>query len=180
MGDVVLRPLGLSATAVDRAEEVVIGRASGYAPHKPDGSFENARCIEIAEAGGAGAMRSTGLDLCRWHALLLSNRLFARKYLDLMLAPGRLRDGRLSGANRFSSSDASYGDVQYACGLFISAPSDPHPSILHYGAIDGFAAVLQTYLKAGVTFAVLCNGDIGPAMPFRAIRKVVEQNFLPR
>ena len=178
LAEIVLRPLALSATAADRTEEVVTGRVAGYTAGKTGQAFENAPCLDVAEAGGAGAMRSTALDLCRWHTLLLSNRLFEPRYLELMLTPGKLRDGRLSGAHLFSPQDASYGDVQYACGLFVSPASDPHPSILHYGAIDGFAAVLQTYLRDRVSFAALCNGDIGPAMPFRAIRKVVTDSLL--
>lgn len=178
MASIVFRPLGLSATAVDRSEEVVPRRVSGYAASNSGARYENAPYIAIAEAGGAGAMRSTAFDLCRWHTLLLSNRLFGERYVKLMLTPGRLRDGRLSGANRFSPQDVSYGNVQYACGLLVSAASDPHPSILHYGAIDGFASVLQTFLNENVTFAVLCNGDMGPAMPFRAIRKAVTETLL--
>jgi D-alanyl-D-alanine carboxypeptidase len=97
-----------------------------------------------------------------------------------MMTPGRLRDGRLSGANRFSPQDASYGEVQYACGLLVSPPSDPQRTIIHYGAIDGFAAVLETYVDLGLTVAILCNGDMGPDLPFRSVRRLIKSELVPR
>jgi CubicO group peptidase (beta-lactamase class C family) len=174
MAELIFAPLGLSATAVDQAADIVANRASGYsATGDVRAPFENAALLEVSDAGGAGAMRSTASDLCRWHEALLSGRLFSQSYIDLMVTPGRLRDGRLSGANRFLPQDAQYGDTQYAGGLLVSPPSDPHPSLLHYGYINGFACMLQTFTGADVTLAVLCNGDVGPATPFRAMRRVV-------
>jgi CubicO group peptidase (beta-lactamase class C family) len=179
LSDLVFSPLHLDSVAMDRSGEVVVGRASGYTPTNDSSRpFENAAYIEIAEAGGAGALRASAIDLCRWHDALLGEKLFDRAHLDLMLSPGRLRDGRLSSSNRFSADDAHYGDVEYACGLLISGPSEPHPSVLHYGGINGFAAVLQTYRDRRVTFAVLCNGDTGPNLPFRDIRQAVISQFL--
>lgn len=177
--NLISRPLGLDRTAVDVSGDPVAGRVEGYSPveGKP-GVFEKAAYIEISDAGGAGAMRSTALDLCRWHAALLSNKLLDKAHLKIMLTPGTLNDGRVSGANRFSAGDAHYGDTQYACGLLISPPGEKNRNILHYGAINGFAAVLQTWLDAGITMAVLTNGDIGPSAPFRAVRQAVAAQTL--
>lgn len=179
LSELLFKPLRLASAAIDRTSEVVPDRASGYS-HGENASvpFENASYIDVSQAGGAGAMRANAIDLCRWHDALLGEKLFDRAHVKLMLTPGRLRDGRMSSAHRFSADDAHYGDVEYACGVLISGPSDPHPSILHYGAINGFAAVLQTYLGKRVTFAVLCNGDIGPDMPFRDIRKAVVARYV--
>ena len=177
--EIICGPLGLTATAVDHASDIVAHRASGYSPtDNNETPFANAAFVEIFNAGGAGAMRSTASDLCRWHTALLAGRLFGPAEVSLMTTPGKLRDGRLSSANRFSPNDANYGETQYACGLLVSPPSDPHPNILHYGYIDGFAAVLQTYVNERVTMAVLCNGDVGPATPFRAIRRAVISHWL--
>jgi hypothetical protein len=49
---------------------------------------------------------------------------------------------------------------------------------MHYGFIDGFASVLQTWTEAQVTMAVLCNADVGPATPFRVIRQAVVKSAL--
>ncbi len=175
----IFKPLGLVATAFDTSGAIVPGRASGYTP--VDGAppaLRHSDFIEISDAGGAGAMRSTALDLCRWHAALFSGRLFDPAHVEMMLTPGRLRDGRLSGSHRFSPDDAAYGDVQYALGLLVAPPIHGHRSALHYGAIDGFAACLETYVDVGLTCAVLCNGDIGPAAPFKAVRRVLAERVL--
>jgi CubicO group peptidase (beta-lactamase class C family) len=170
----VIRPVGLSHTAFDDPAEVVPGRASGYSAvdGKP-ARFANADWLDLTQAGGAGAMRSSAEDLCRWHHALLGGRVLGREALAAMLAPGRLRDGRLSGANRFSPEDDHYGEVQYASGLLVSPASGRDPTILHFGAINGFAAVLETHLERRVTIAVLCNADMSPELPFRAIRRAV-------
>ncbi|MGB8843933.1 MAG: serine hydrolase domain-containing protein [Aliidongia sp.] len=179
LSDLVFTPLHLTSTAMDLSSEVVPNRASGYTRTDNQAApFENAAFIEVSEAGGAGAMRANAIDLCRWHNSLLEERLFDRAHIDLMLTPGRLRDGRLSSANRFSAEDAHYGDIEYACGLLISGFSDPNPSIIHYGNINGFSAALQSYEKSRVTFAVLCNSDAGPDLPFRAVRKHIVSHYL--
>lgn len=173
----IFRPLQLSATAFDDVQDVVANRVSGYSP-VPDtaGQYVHAPHIDIAQAGAAGAMRSSIGDLCRWHAALFGERLLPRRWLDVMFAPGHLRDGRLSGANRFSPQDTGYGDVQYAMGVLVSPAGEPH-SLLHYGYIAGFSSCLEAFPDAGVTLAILCNGDVGPNLSFRAIRRVVRDGL---
>ncbi len=102
MRALVFAPLGLTDTAFDDSAEIVRGRVSGYTRAAKAGSFMHADYIPIAEAGGAGAMRSTARDLCAWHHRLLSGDLFDATHVRAMMTPGRLRDGRLSGAHRFS------------------------------------------------------------------------------
>jgi len=179
MSELVFEPLGLRSLAVDAPSEVVVDRASGYSSPKSGGApFENAAYLDVSQAGAAGAMRGSAVDLCRWHDALLSNELLDPFHLNLMLSPGRLRDGRLSSANRFSANDAHYGDLEYGCGLLVSGPTERNASILHYGMINGFSCVLQTFTKSRTTFCVLCNSDIGPGMPFSAIRKVIISRYL--
>jgi CubicO group peptidase (beta-lactamase class C family) len=179
IADLITSPLGLGLTAIDASAEIVPDRVSGYTQTgEDDAPYQNAAYIEIAEAGGAGALRSTASDLCKWHDALIANRLFDEKWVAFMTAPGRLRDGRVSGANRFSEEDAVYGDTQYACGLLVTPPDGVNPTVLHYGYIYGFSALLQTWPKQGVTLAVLCNGDVGPALPFRTLREAVVAQLL--
>lgn len=170
--------LGLGSTAFDRSEEIVAGRVSGYTPGEAAGKFTNAAFIPITQAGGAGAMRSTAHDLCVWHHKLLGGALFDSSHVRKMTTPGRLRDGRLSGAHRFSPGDANYGETQYGFGLLLPPPVKGHSSVLHYGAINGFAACLETYSDLGLTLAVLCNADMNPELPIRALRHVVIDHLL--
>jgi len=179
--ELVFRPLQLGDTAFDTAAAVVFGRADGYTPiaGKPR-AFAHADFIDIAQAGGAGAMRSNTRDLCRWHHALFDNRLFDAQHVQMMLTPGRLRDGRPSSSHRFSpNDDRSYGDVQYGMGLLLPPPEHGHRSVAHYGFINGFAACLETWLDVGLTTAILCNADMGPAMPFRDLRRLVRETLLP-
>ena len=174
-------PLDLRDTAFDDAGDVVRGRVSGYTPVEGHpGAFTHAAFIEISDAGGAGAMRSTAADLCAWHQALFAGKLMPSRFVEAMTAPGRLRDGRLSGAHRFSPADAVYGDVQYGMGLLIEPPTGGHRSVMHYGFINGFAACLESFLDLGVTMALLCNGDMGPGMPFREMRRAIATSWLPR
>lgn len=171
MRELLFRPLGLSATSVDRDEQIVPHRVSGYSAL--DGGpvqWANAIFPDIFQAGGAGAMRSTAGDLIRWHQAVLGSKYFAATTREAILAPGRLRDGRLVGDNRFSSEDARYGDVQYAGGLLVPPPGKPR-TITHNGFIGGFSALLETHLGSGRTLVVLLNADPGPNLPFRDLRR---------
>lgn len=178
MQALVFEPLGLASMAVDRPEQVVASRAAGYmVTGETAAPFVNAPYIDPTQAGGAGALRGNVEDVARWHHLLLSGRLFDQAHVRTMMEPGRLRDGRLSGDQRFLAEDAHYGDTQYAGGLLVSGPSEPMPNILHYGVISGFSAMLQTFTGTGVTVAVLCNAFIGPDVPFRGVRKAVKEHY---
>ena len=170
----IFSPLGLKQIAMDHANDDVARRVIGYshAESQPP-AFIPAAFLKVEEAGGAGALRGTASDLCRWHHALLDGRLLDPAHLQIMLAPGRLRDGRLSGANRISAEDAHYGDVQYGCGLLLSPASDPHANIMHYGFINGFSAMLLTELTARRTVAILFNADPSPALPLSKLRKLI-------
>lgn len=178
MKSLVFTPLGLTSMAMDTPDEVIKGRASGYSQTgNAAAPFANAPYVDPSQAGGAGAMRGTVIDLVRWHEGLLSGKLFGRTSVELMIAPGKLRDGRLSGANRHSPDDVHYGETQYASGLLVTGPGDASPSILHYGSFYGFCAMVQTFVRQDVTIAALCNTDLGPDVPFRGIRKAVLAKF---
>jgi CubicO group peptidase (beta-lactamase class C family) len=178
MRALIFAPLGLKDAAFDFSADVVRGRASGYTPGVKTGSFLQAGYVAIEQAGGAGAMRSTAHDLCAWHYRLLNGALFDRAHIEAMMTPGRLRDGQLSGAHRFSPTDTAYGDTQYGLGLLIPPPAKGHRSILHYGAIDGFAGYIETYVELGLTVTVLCNADMNPQLPIRPIRHLVIDQLL--
>ncbi|MES2137633.1 MAG: serine hydrolase domain-containing protein [Pseudomonadota bacterium] len=172
LADLVLKPLQPTTLAVDRSDIVVPGRASGYSLGE-DGSFANAPYLEISDAGGAGAMRGAAADLVRWHQALIAGKVIGHEGLAFLTTPGRLRDGRLTSANRFSASDSNYGKVQYGGGLLLSPPCERPRTISHNGFINGFSALLETNFDSGVTFAVLANADVGPNLPFREIRRAV-------
>ncbi len=169
------KPCGLPFTAVDHGEDIIAHRVTGYsrAADSEPAVWAEAPAIDIIQAGGAGAMRSTASDLCRWHFMLLSGRVLRASSLARLLEPGRLRNGQLSGTNRYSSEDSHYGDMQYAGGLLVS-PTNKRPRIVtHYGFINGFSAVLETDLDRLLTLAACLNSDPGPDLPFHDLRRAV-------
>jgi D-alanyl-D-alanine carboxypeptidase len=96
-----------------------------------------------------------------------------------MTIPGKLRDGRLSSANRFSANDSAMGNTQYGFGLFLdNSTNDKTLIVQHNGGINGFASYLATHVPSNLTVACLCNVDMHPDLPFREIRRTVFQELL--
>jgi D-alanyl-D-alanine carboxypeptidase len=178
MSELLFQPIKLTSTAFDHAADVVPNRVAGYTPSGMQGvPYANAQWIPIEEAGGAGALRATADDLCRWHNQLFGGHVISATLLNTMIEPGRLRNGALSGTSRFSADDKAMGEVQYAMGLLIPPPLQGRRTVLHYGNINGFSACLETYIDQGITVAILCNADINPGLPIRSVRKIVKDKL---
>jgi D-alanyl-D-alanine carboxypeptidase len=169
-------PLGLGHTAFDASRDVVVGRVSGYTlTRTPERPFQNAEYLDVALAGAAGAMRSTASDLCRWQYVLFNGLALPSPLAAKMIVPGRLRNGKLAGTNRFSADDKPMGDTQYGLGLMLDSSSTVDKTLIvsHHGGINGFASFAASHLASGLGFACLCNVDTHPALPFRDIRRSV-------
>ncbi|MEO8670570.1 MAG: serine hydrolase domain-containing protein [Tahibacter sp.] len=174
------QPLNLHDTAFDNPTDMVVGRASGYTlTGKPTSPFQNADYLDVSLAGAAGAMRSTASDLCRWHRALFGSEGLPLSFAKRMTLPGRLRNGKLSGTNRFSENDKPMGNTQYGLGLMLdNATLDRSLIANHHGGINGFAAYLASHPSSGLTYACLCNVDTHPGLPFRDIRRQVFADIL--
>lgn len=167
--------LGMARTAFDHSGDIVPGRVAGYAIGDGDPPrLQNAPCIDVVQAGGAGAMRGTADDLCRWHAALLDGRVLGAAGLRAMLAPARLRDGRMASAQRARAEDAAMGATEYGFGLLLDhATRNGSLIVQHNGFIAGYSAYLATHVPSRLTIACLCNADPNPGLPFRALRRAV-------
>lgn len=144
-------PLGLADTALDDAARVVPHRASGYSPRQ-DGGFDNAPYISMTVPSGAGGLRSTSDDLCRWTEALHGGRVMNADSLSQMLTPGRLLDGSMPVSRRGTPRD-------YGLGLVVSDRPELGRVAMHDGDLPGFAAVVCRFLDSGVTAAVVSNCD---------------------
>ncbi len=174
----IIKPLKLKNTSIDNGHNKIKNLVNAYTPLESETpKFEKAQSIEYAEAGAAGALISNTDDLCKWHHALLFGKLLNDNSKNIMIKTGLLRDGRISGANRFSPQDANYGDVQYGMGLLIDKNSNPEELIFHYGFISGYSSYLASFLKSKITIAILCNADNNPAMPFRSVRKAISKTL---
>lgn len=175
MRDRLFSPLGLTATAIDHAADIVSGRASGYSNTTDPIGFDNASFLSMTYPGAAGAMRSTTTDLCRWHQALLGGEVLSASSLTRMLRPVSLTDGRLP-----KDGDA---EVRYGFGLQLSL-ANTREVISHGGGINGFASYLGTYREADLTLATIVNTDggfsggpdAGPRV--QAIREAIRDTLL--
>jgi CubicO group peptidase (beta-lactamase class C family) len=170
---------GLVDTAVDDAAQVVARRAFGYTPRvgTPVGAdasgFDNASFISMTIPGGAGSMRSTSEDLCRWHVALFAGKIIGADSLRAMTTPNRLKDGSLPKA----AEDGK--PVEYGFGLGTNT-IEGRRVIGHGGGINGFSSTLQTFQAEGASYAVLFNCDGGAKLSLdgKALREAVARAAL--
>jgi len=152
---------GLADTAVDNAADVVVGRASGYTPHPGGaGGFDNTSFISMTIPGGAGFLRSTSEDLCRWHTALFGGKVVSAESLKQMATPHRLKDGALPKAAQPPGAKDPARTVEYGFGLQTETV-EGRRAVGHGGGINGFASALQTFPAEGISCAVLINCDGG-------------------
>ncbi|HWE44830.1 MAG TPA: serine hydrolase domain-containing protein [Caulobacteraceae bacterium] len=164
----VLDPAGLQFTADDDLSEVVPNRASGYTPdQKAPSGYINAAFISMTYPGGAGALRSTCEDLCRWHQALLDGKVVNAESLKMMITPGRLSDGAIPTAKGKDGKpvigpDGKPVEIKYGFGLGIG--EDAHGlSIEHGGGIFGFLSNIKTWVDSRVSLARIQNCDANEA-----------------
>jgi len=170
-------PLGMANTALDDPRAVVSGRATGYDRARvEEPGFLNARAISMSAPFAAGAMRSTMPDLLRWSHALTHGRVLEPESYREMTTPARLSDGSPAYA---LAPDGTRHPISYGLGL--ATPDGPGPVRLgHDGAIDGFTALVTTYLDQDLTLAVAVNTSPSDRLPFDAIVQAVEAEILER
>lgn len=173
-------PLGLTHTGFDKHADVVRHRASGYArTERSDTPFANADFIPIEQTGGAGAIRTTADDLCRWHHALFRGNFLSAAAREALVVPARLRDGRPATEGRFDPNDNAMGETGYGYGLLLDrATKDRGVIAMHNGFVSGFSAYLATHVPSRRTVACMCNADPSQDLPFRSLRKAVFSAYL--
>ncbi len=169
----VLEPAGLKLTADDDLFEVVPNRAAGYSPDAaaPSG-YKNAAFISMTFPGGAGALRSTCEDLCRWHQALLGGKAVNAESLKLMTTPGLLSNGKLPSR---AGKDGKSVDIKYGFGLGLG--EDEHGAFIeHGGGIFGFLSNLKTYVNSRTSLARIqnCDADASTAPKLQAAWKAID------
>jgi CubicO group peptidase (beta-lactamase class C family) len=94
--DEVFAPAGMTATAVDDARVLIPRRASGYV-RSQTGELLNSAMVDVTYKVPGGGLCGTAPDVARFGLALLAGRLLGRATLQQMLAPQRLRTGRVTG-----------------------------------------------------------------------------------
>jgi D-alanyl-D-alanine carboxypeptidase len=146
-------PLGLAHTSYCGTEDLVAGRAHGYARDKD--RWVNARHVDMSQGYAAGGICSTTGDLLRWQLALSHGQVLARNTYEEMIAP---------------ASGRSYG-------LGIGEGSNSgHRILFHGGGIQGFDAMIADYPDDGVAIVVLANaaGELTSDIEGRIARLVLD------
>jgi CubicO group peptidase (beta-lactamase class C family) len=170
----VLDPAGLALTDADDLFELLPNRASGYAPDaKAPSGYKKAAFISMTFPGGAGDLRSTCEDLCRWHQALLGGKVVNAESLKLMTTPGRLKDGAIPSRK---GKDGKATDIKYGFGLGLG--EDAHGAFIsHGGGIFGFLSNLKTYVDSKTSLARIqnCDADATTAAKLQAFWKTLDE-----
>ncbi|HEV2362947.1 MAG TPA: serine hydrolase domain-containing protein [Caulobacteraceae bacterium] len=165
-------PLGMNETAIDDGSDAAPGRAEGYAQAPwSDRWFVWPWYVSLTNAGGAGALRSSAMDLAKWTQALTSGRVVDARSWREMTTPARLSDGRLASANKVNK-DPSELAGDYGLGIRITS-FEGHRRIGHEGGIPGFQAALSIYPDDRTTIAVVANTFGGAYELEQRIAKVV-------
>ena len=174
--------LHMNGTAMDVAEDVVIGRVSGYsssatanAPgyrtsNTPVGEFRNARPPSTS-AAAAGGLHSTLDDMLTWHTALFSNRVVSQASLDEMTSPALLEDGRPA-EPIFLAPHPNSPAQKYGYGLIL-ASEGPWRAIGHGGQVQGYSAFINTYPQLNLTIVTLANCNFAAFITAPLIQRAV-------
>lgn len=157
--ELLLRDAGLATIRLDDPSDVVPRRLRGYRrdARQPSG-FANAAWINPSIPAAAGGLRGTASDLVRWSNALFGGRILKPETLRLMVAPGRMRDGRSTGAGMPEAWQEGLKS-DYAMGLFVRSDTAGGLRLSHSGDIDGFSTWFAFYPESGVTIVQVANSE---------------------
>ncbi len=131
-------PLGLADTVYCDNARLIENRAAGYVPR--EGSFLNAKQIEMNAPFAAGALCSTVLDLSKWAQSLFTDKLLPLDRVRQMTAPVK----------------AGGRSHEYGYGIGIDELNG-HLRFHHAGSISGFSSYLAYFPDSKLSIAVLSN-----------------------
>ena len=120
----ILRPLQMNNSGIDRNEEILKNRATGYTKHLT--GMVNSSYFYMPNALGAGNMYSTVEDLYLWDRALYSEKLLSKKYEDIMFTP-------------FLNN---YAYAWFIRTLPLGESTDSVQVIFHGGGINGFSTII--------------------------------------
>ena len=137
----VIEPAGLRSTFYESQTQLITNRANGYS--LSDGKYWNADFISMALVYSAGALRSNGSDLYKWHKALYEGKIVKKETFLKAIQPYKLVDGK---------------QIDYGYGFFNKTENGIN-SIGHGGAIDGFRAIEMYYPEQEIYINLLCNSE---------------------
>lgn len=153
------QPAELEAIRFDDPSAIVPQRTRGYRrdASQPTG-FANAAWLSPAIPGAAGGLRGSAADLTRWSEALFGGEVLPADIVELMISPGKLRDGSNT---RAGMPEAWQNGLKsdYAMGLFVRTDTPGGVRLWHSGELDGFATWFAHYPESGVTIVQMVNSE---------------------
>jgi CubicO group peptidase (beta-lactamase class C family) len=154
----IFAPLGMKDTRYGHQEEVVAGRAAGYAKG-PDG-WANAPYLSLTQPYAAGSLMSNVDDLARWSDALEAGKVVSAASRDRMFTPAVLAGGENDGVS-----------TRYGLGYGLPEIAG-HPAHAHGGGIHGYRSDLLRVPDADLLVVVLSNNT--SVNPGEHSRKIAE------
>jgi CubicO group peptidase (beta-lactamase class C family) len=158
---------GMANTTIDQNCEVTNAVTRGYTPTR--GGFLPNLPVSPTFLRGAGAIRSTTEDLCRWHAALLNHQIIKPYSLEAMMTPALLKNGKPAWERQ------GHEPLNYGFGVGLGVTEDSRRYCTHGGRINGFTGHLRSFIDEQVTLAILYNCDGGGSAQFSAAQKALRQ-----
>ncbi|UCC82606.1 MAG: beta-lactamase family protein [Gemmatimonadota bacterium] len=150
----IFRPLGMTHTHFhDDHNEIVLNRASGYAPAAGGGFRISMTTLDMV---GDGGVFTTVEDLLLWDRNFYEPRVGGEEFLRTMLQRGVLTGGET---------------LDYALGLR-HASYRGLPAVRHSGAFVGFRAEIIRFPEQ--RFSVICLCNLATASPSRLAERVAD------
>lgn len=136
-------PAGMTQTSTIAQESQLGDMARGYAV--ANGGIVASQPLAESWAGPAGGIVSTVGDLAKWGAALADGTIISNADYQLLVTPGRLRDGTSS---------------QYGLGMMVDT-FEGEPRVWHNGNTFGFDASDQLFPTKHVRIIALTNSEDG-------------------
>jgi serine beta-lactamase-like protein LACTB len=154
----VFGPAGMTTARLERAEDLVRGRARQYtADRRPDAPFplRNAPYVDLSNKWSGGGIIATVLDLARFDIALNDGRLLRADTLRQMYASARLTSGRATG---------------YGLGWMLVTDARGRTWVGHSGGAAGGTTYLLRHPATRTAVALLCNLENAPGLRDLALR----------
>lgn len=155
----------MANTTIDQSCEVTNAVTRGYTPTR--GGFLLNLPVSPTFLRGAGAIRSTTEDLCRWHAALLNHQIIKPYSVEAMMTPALLKNGKPAWERQGNEP------LNYGFGVGLGVTEDSRRYCTHGGRINGFTGHLRSFIDEQVTLAILYNCDGGGSAQFSAAQKAL-------
>jgi len=132
--DEIFRPLGMFASGYARPPLPIENTATGYT--WTGQKRKSAEYLDMSVPYAAGALYSTAEDLMHWDTVLYTDKLLSRTAREEMFTPVK--------------NDAAYG-------WFSVTDAHGRKSLIHDGAINGFASSIARYPETRTLILILSN-----------------------